>query len=57
MAASKNQRSGPRVKAKVDQCKEGHNIRYARLATRGRMIMIRVCDCTFPEITKGTQNG
>jgi hypothetical protein len=52
---SKNQRSGPKAEQKKILCPVGHVMRHARLATRGRMLMIRVCDCTFPEITKGGQ--
>jgi hypothetical protein len=57
MSASKNQRSGPKAAQKVIRCPQGHEMRHARMASRGRMLMILVCDCDFPAIAKGGSNG
>ena len=44
MAASKNQRSGPKQKPKVKLCRQGHELTAVWYATRGRRTMRHLCD-------------
>lgn len=53
MAASKNQRSGPRHKQKPNLCAKGHERTWVNIAKRGRKNMQALCKCDgYSPITK-----
>ena len=51
--ASKNQRSGPKQKAKPNLCAQGHELTAVWYATRSRRTMRHLCACDgYTPLTK-----
>lgn len=49
--AAKSQRSGPKLKQKIERCSKGHEIfRIKRVPVIGKALMFSTCDCSFTPI-------